>query len=125
MGNLPSSQDGVPNRQLGVACLPVHPCSDADLCRSTPNGLGWRMHCGAEVTESSTNKQHLPSHPIRCPSQHRGRPGSRSPGASVYCCLLQAYIMIVFVSVRTIKRHHHHHAPIALIRTKENLVFEV
>jgi hypothetical protein len=22
-------------------------------------GLGWRMHCGAEVTESSTNKQHL------------------------------------------------------------------
>jgi len=20
-------------------------------------GLGWRMHCGAEVTESSTNKQ--------------------------------------------------------------------
>jgi hypothetical protein len=24
-------------------------------------GLGWRMHCGAEVTESSTNKQHLSS----------------------------------------------------------------
>ena len=23
-----------------------------------PRGLGWRMHCGAEVTESSTNKQH-------------------------------------------------------------------
>ncbi len=22
-------------------------------------GLGWRMHCGVEVTESSTNKQHL------------------------------------------------------------------
>jgi len=22
------------------------------------HGLGWRMHCGAEVTESSTNKQH-------------------------------------------------------------------
>ena len=21
-------------------------------------GLGWRMHCGAEVTESSANKQH-------------------------------------------------------------------
>jgi hypothetical protein len=21
-------------------------------------GLGWRMHCGAEITESSTNKQH-------------------------------------------------------------------
>ena len=21
-------------------------------------GLGWRMHCGVEVTESSTNKQH-------------------------------------------------------------------
>ena len=25
-------------------------------------GLGWRMHCGAEVTESSTNKQHHLSH---------------------------------------------------------------
>jgi hypothetical protein len=22
------------------------------------HGLGWRMHCGEEVTESSTNKQH-------------------------------------------------------------------
>jgi hypothetical protein len=21
-------------------------------------GLGWRVHCGVEVTESSTNKQH-------------------------------------------------------------------
>jgi hypothetical protein len=21
-------------------------------------GLGWRIHCGVEVTESSTNKQH-------------------------------------------------------------------
>jgi hypothetical protein len=21
-------------------------------------GIGWRMHCGVEVTESSTNKQH-------------------------------------------------------------------
>jgi hypothetical protein len=26
-------------------------------------GLGWRMHCGAEVTESSTNKQHHLSRP--------------------------------------------------------------
>jgi hypothetical protein len=23
------------------------------------HGLGWRMHCGVEVTESSTNKKHL------------------------------------------------------------------
>jgi hypothetical protein len=22
-------------------------------------GLGWRIHCGEEVTESSTNKQHI------------------------------------------------------------------
>jgi hypothetical protein len=22
-------------------------------------GLGWRIHCGVEVTESSTNKQHI------------------------------------------------------------------
>ena len=29
----------------------------AELHRYT-RGLGWRMHCGAEVTESSTNKQH-------------------------------------------------------------------
>ena len=28
-------------------------------------GLGWRMHCGVEVTESSTNKQHHLSH--TCP----------------------------------------------------------
>ena len=30
---------------------------DHPLLRYT-RGLGWRMHCGAEVTESSTNKQH-------------------------------------------------------------------
>jgi hypothetical protein len=23
------------------------------------SGLGWRIHCGVEVTESSTNKQHI------------------------------------------------------------------
>jgi hypothetical protein len=23
-----------------------------------PRGFGWRIHCGVEVTESSTNKQH-------------------------------------------------------------------
>ena len=34
-------------------------------------GLGWRMHCGAEVTESSTNKQHHLS-----PWLTRRRPGS-------------------------------------------------
>jgi len=22
-------------------------------------GLGWRIHCGVEVTESGTNKQHI------------------------------------------------------------------
>ena len=26
-------------------------------------GLGWRMHCGEEVTESSTNKRHHIHHP--------------------------------------------------------------
>jgi hypothetical protein len=45
-------------------------------------GLGWRMHCGAEVTESSTNKQHHlsaplfhspPSLPLLCP---RCKPGA-------------------------------------------------
>ena len=28
--------------------------------RITSRGLGWRMHCGAEVTESSTDKEHHP-----------------------------------------------------------------
>jgi hypothetical protein len=23
-----------------------------------PHGFGWRIHCGVEVTESSTNKKH-------------------------------------------------------------------
>ena len=27
-------------------------------CLRYTRGLGWRMHCGVEVTESSTNKQH-------------------------------------------------------------------
>jgi hypothetical protein len=31
-------------------------------------GLGWRMHCGAEVTESSTNKQHHLSTRTHCVS---------------------------------------------------------
>ena len=30
-------------------------------------GLGWRMHCGVEVTESSTNKQHHLWREDRCP----------------------------------------------------------
>jgi hypothetical protein len=29
----------------------------------TSRGLGWRIHCGVEVTESSTNKQHTLSNP--------------------------------------------------------------
>ena len=32
---------------------------DAFVAKNT-RGLGWHMHCGAEVTESSTNKQHHP-----------------------------------------------------------------
>ena len=31
-------------------------------------GLGWRMHCGAEVTESSTNKQQHLSHSLSPPN---------------------------------------------------------
>ena len=34
-------------------------------------GLGWRMHCGAEVPESSTNKQHHLS--LHVPEQRLGR----------------------------------------------------
>ena len=30
----------------------------AKLDRYRTRGLGWRMHCGVAVTESSTNKQH-------------------------------------------------------------------
>jgi hypothetical protein len=38
--------------------------------------LGWRMHCGAEVTESSTNKQHHQplNHPPRRHQQPRHPP---------------------------------------------------
>jgi hypothetical protein len=31
----------------------------------TSRGFGWRIHCGVEVTESSTNKQHTLSYPNR------------------------------------------------------------
>ncbi len=34
-------------------------------------GLGWRIHCGVEVTESSTNKQHI----IIKGSREHGRAG--------------------------------------------------
>ncbi len=34
----------------------------------TPRGFGWRIHCGVEVSESSTNKQyHLSPPGVRCP----------------------------------------------------------
>jgi hypothetical protein len=36
-------------------------------------GLGWRMHCGAEVTESSTNKQHHLSTPLKQCTTSRSR----------------------------------------------------
>jgi len=35
-------------------------------------GLGWRMHCGAEVTESSTNKQHHHKPPSRAGRTQKG-----------------------------------------------------
>jgi hypothetical protein len=41
-------------------------------------GLGWRMHCGAEVTESSTNKQHpLSMSALRVASLRAGGTGFR------------------------------------------------
>jgi len=40
-------------------------------------GLGWRMHCGAEVTESSTNKQHHMSSEASCPDGTQERVGTR------------------------------------------------
>ncbi len=52
--------------------------------------LGWRMHCGAEVTESSTNKQHHLSYGTYLPQGIYG-----------------AWVLF-FVSTRTNKRHHHH-----------------
>jgi hypothetical protein len=37
-------------------------------------GLGWRIHCGAEVTESSTNKQHQSIRPhLMCKVDERQR----------------------------------------------------
>ena len=41
-------------------------------------GLGWHMHYGAEVTESSTNKQHhLPGHIHTLRGSERGHPCAR------------------------------------------------
>jgi hypothetical protein len=55
------------------------PINNMGLCNSLvwyvpslryTRGLGWRMHCGAEGTESSTNKQHhLSAGPGRTPGQ--------------------------------------------------------
>ena len=44
-------------------------------------GLGWRMHCGAKVTESSTNKQHHLSlgRPRERGEEAGGRGSSRAP----------------------------------------------
>jgi hypothetical protein len=40
-------------------------------------GLGWRIHCGVEVTESSTNKQHISTPADACLSSSR-KTSSRS-----------------------------------------------
>ena len=40
----------------------VEVVSESQIYKQTPNtqphGFGWRIHCGVEVTELSTNKQH-------------------------------------------------------------------
>jgi hypothetical protein len=43
----------------------------------TSRGFGWRIHCGVEVTESSTNKQHSLSLSALDPRQ---RPTDRGSG---------------------------------------------
>jgi hypothetical protein len=40
------------------------------LTSRTPRGFGWRIHCGVEVTESSTNKQHSLSRRTHHPEGH-------------------------------------------------------
>jgi hypothetical protein len=60
-------------------------------------GLGWRIHCGIEVTESSTNKQHhlsLSARPSKQPCMVGSTLGVYSFG-------------LIFVSARTNKRLHH------------------
>jgi hypothetical protein len=57
-------------------------------------GLGWRMHCGLEVTESSTNKQHHLSTP------------------RVYG------VRLFFVSVRTNKRQQQHKESVLRVTAK-------
>jgi hypothetical protein len=55
----------VPHRVSTCPSLsPSHPAHSFII-----GGFGWRIHCGVEVTESSTNKQH-----------------TLSPGVCVYCC---------------------------------------
>ena len=50
------------------------------LFKAHTRGLGWRMHCGAEDTESSTNKQH--HHVTRSAAASAGA-GARSGGSGV------------------------------------------
>ncbi len=73
---------------------------------------GWRIHCGVEVTELSTNKQHTLSGPGAArtillfhiisarPSKQPRMVGSTF---GVYS------FGLIFVSARTNKRHHYHH----------------
>jgi hypothetical protein len=38
--------------------------SCSSVSSNASRGFGWRIHCGVEVTESSTNKQHTLSHDL-------------------------------------------------------------
>jgi hypothetical protein len=80
---------------------------------------GWRIHCGVEVTELSTNKQHTLSI-LNKQSLFISARGNRDPTVPVTQCnglchvtygsTLRVYsVGLTFVSARTNKRQNHHH----------------
>jgi hypothetical protein len=61
-------------------------------------GLGWRIHCGVEVTESSTNKQQQKSSesaPLNDDTQLK--PHLHGQGGSQYAHVLQDYIHEIYI----------------------------
>jgi hypothetical protein len=51
---------------------------------SYTRGLGWRIHCDVEVTESSTNKQHI--NPLLPETQNLGYVDDRGYRVTTHAC---------------------------------------
>jgi hypothetical protein len=53
-------------RRIFASSFSTGPPGDRVSHFSASRGFSWRMHCGVEVTESSTNKQHSSFLPLEC-----------------------------------------------------------